>query len=293
MACQKDIDHMPPSFFDLGQRVLLRRIKSNAKDLTEIDLVDVNLGPKVTCKLLDALHENNVVKTLWLSGNAMGDRGAVALADLLKANCNICQVILGLNEIGATGAVAISEALMEDGAVLDVLCMGGNFGVGDLGASAIGRALGKNTSLIELWLRDNGIGIKGAQALADGLRHNVTLKQQWLGGNDMGDEGAAALANAIRSSGTISIMDLSNNGISDVGASSLRDALERNFSIVKLDLSGNNITASLLKDIEELVCTNNKRAKEVRRMEFTKKAASEGTVASSPSSSSILSHESR
>ena len=276
---------MPPSFFDIGQRVLLRRVKSNAKDLTEIDLVDANLGPKATCKLLDALHENNVVKTLWLSGNAMGDRGAVALADLLKANCNICQVILGLNEIGATGAVAISGALMKDGAALDVLCMGGNFGVGDLGASAIGEALGKNTSLIELWLRDNGIGIKGAQTLADGLRHNATLKELWLGGNDIGDEGAAALANTIRSSGTISVMDLSNNGISDVGASSLRDALERNFSLVKFDLSGNNITASLLKDIEELVCTNNKRVKEMRRMEFTKKAASEGTVASSSSSS--------
>ena len=137
---------MPPSFFDIGQRVLLRRVKSNAKDLTEIDLVDANIGPKATCKLLDALHENNVVKTLWLSGNAMGDRGAVALADLLKANCNICQVIFGLNEIGATGAVAISGALMKDGAALDVLCMGGNFGVGDLGASAIGEALGMDSS---------------------------------------------------------------------------------------------------------------------------------------------------
>ena len=270
---------MPPSLFDLGQRrqrVLLRRIKNNEKDLTEIDLVDANLGPKATCKLLDALHGNNVVKTLWLSGNAMGDRGAVALADLLKANCNIYQVILGLNEISETGAVAISKALMEDDAVLDVLCMGGNFGVGDLGASAIGGALGKNTSLIELWLRNNGIGIKGAQTLADGLRHNATLKQLWLGGNVVGDEGAAALANAIRSSGTISVVDLSNNGISDVGASSLRDALERNFSIVKFDLSGNNITESLLKDIEELVCTNNKQAKEVRRTEFTKKTGASG-----------------
>lgn len=62
-------------------------------------------------------------------------------------------------------------------------------------------------------------------------------------------------------------MDLSNNGISDVGASSLRDALERNFGLVKFDLSGNNITASLLKDIEELVCTNNKRVSESKKCE--------------------------
>ena len=74
----------------------------------------------------------------------------------------------------------------------------GRGGIGDAGASALGKALSINRTLKVLDLRSNDIGHLGASALAAGLEVNRTLAELNLAGfgcrMKIGDSGAKAVA---------------------------------------------------------------------------------------------------
>ena len=105
---------------------------------------------------------------LGLGSNAIGEAGAVAVANALKDKPKLSHVDLGSNAIGEAGAVAVADALKDNKPELSSL---------ELGANAIGEA--------------------GAVALADALKDNKPeLSVLRFGGKAIGEAGAVALADA-------------------------------------------------------------------------------------------------
>jgi len=92
-------------------------------------------------------------------------------------------------------------------------------------------ALGQNTTITTLTLRENRIGAEGARALAG----NTTITTLNLDSNKIGDEGARALAGNT----TITTLNLDSNKIGDEGAR----VLAGNTTITTLSLSWNEIGA--------------------------------------------------
>jgi Ran GTPase-activating protein (RanGAP) involved in mRNA processing and transport len=119
-------------------------------------------------KVVDALAKNRTIKSLslwrWTSGSG-GNKGAKAVATILKENSTIESVHLGNNDIGVEGAKAISEALKGNTSLRRIsLC---NNSIGNEGGKAIADALQENTSILRIDLNGNQIGNEGAKVIAD------------------------------------------------------------------------------------------------------------------------------
>jgi hypothetical protein len=108
-----------------------------------------------------------------LSSNAIGAKGAAALADALKVNKTLSSLNLRQNSIGAKGAAALADALKVN-KTLSRLNLPQN-SIGPEGTVALANALKVNTTLIKLDVARNLSGSEGALALANALKVNRTL----------------------------------------------------------------------------------------------------------------------
>ena len=142
-----------------------------------------------------------VLKTLNLVNNKIGDEGAAAIAKALRGNKVLTDLNLRLNNIG------------------------------DKGAAALGKALEVNGVLTNLDLWNNNIGDEGATALASALRVNAVLKTLDLYANNIRVEGAAAIAQALRGNGVLKSIDLSWNNLGDQGKNAIQDAARERVAV--------------------------------------------------------------
>ena len=92
------------------------------------------------------------------------DDEAVELAQALKQNPNLKRVILYGNEIGNKGAVALAELMVEKKDTLEGMWLYTNK-IGEVGALAIADAMKGNTQLVQLLLFDNSFGEQGLDVL--------------------------------------------------------------------------------------------------------------------------------
>ncbi|CAK0866673.1 unnamed protein product [Prorocentrum cordatum] len=174
------------------------------------------------------------LQALNLSYNSMGDEGAAALAEALRAPGalpSLQTLNLSFNSMGAEGAAALAEALRAPGALPSLQTLNlARIDVGDEGAAALAEALrapGALPSLQELVLARNRVGNEGAAALAEALRAPdalPSLQTLYLSVNDVGAEGAAALAEALRGPGALPSLQelvLSFNSMGAEGAAAL------------------------------------------------------------------------
>ena len=61
--------------------------------------------------MAEAIASNNALRSLSLSDNYIGEKGALALAEALGRNTSIVELTLKGNELGDAGAKALCEAL--------------------------------------------------------------------------------------------------------------------------------------------------------------------------------------
>jgi Ran GTPase-activating protein (RanGAP) involved in mRNA processing and transport len=94
-------------------------------------------GP-ATCAWLHA--GNRTLTALNLSQNAIGDRGATALAEALKLNSTLARLDLSGNAIDEAGARALASALRENHGLVS-LSIGDNY-LGEAGAKVRFGSLG-------------------------------------------------------------------------------------------------------------------------------------------------------
>ena len=118
-----------------------------------------------TYGLARMLEYNNTLKELYIGGNDISDDikegyyGAQAIANALKENKNSALTILhiGNNKIGDKGAIAFAEMLRINNTLKELYI--NNKIIGDTGASALKEALEVNTTLTTLDIidKDNSI----------------------------------------------------------------------------------------------------------------------------------------
>jgi Ran GTPase-activating protein (RanGAP) involved in mRNA processing and transport len=150
-------------------------------------------------KKLELVVQPLRVNKAVLLGNALGDKGAVALAKAVPAGKleSLQRLNLGQSGIMDDGAKALALAMEEGGLPLVRLGLEGN-GIGDEGAEAIARAVrsGGVPKLRCLDLEGNQIGDSGARALAEALEEAPEIRELWVHGNAFRSAGRDALRNA-------------------------------------------------------------------------------------------------
>ena len=102
---------------------------------------------------------NHTLTVLNLELNGVGEGGAQAIAEALRANHTLTKLYLGDNRVGDAGAHAIAEALRVNH-TLTMLNLHGN-AVGEGGAQTIAETLRVNHTLTELHLVSNRVGEGG------------------------------------------------------------------------------------------------------------------------------------
>ena len=164
--------------------------------------------------LKELLQNCTHLKSLHLSGNALGDEGTQEICSVLPKTLQTLD--LRYNDITAVGVGAIPLTQ------LSVLYLEGNL-LGDDGAAAV-AATGK---LRELYLGQNGIGSAGAEAIAAQLK-SFQLQKLYLEGNNIGMLGAQHFIDALNDLGqekSLKKLYVDNNNIGKETAQKVGKAL--------------------------------------------------------------------
>jgi len=223
-----------------------------------IDMCKQVVGPTYIGQLTQAVTASTEVQHLLLGNNVVGDSGATAIAEMVRARSSTVPIetlYLAGNEFTATGAAALADALTSDTAVtslwlkrnplgpagvkhiaamlrtnptIEVLDLV-NTAAGDEGVASLFDALRQNTSLRVLYLDANAITATGARAIADYFDYiksegRVGLTGLFLGINRLGDDGAIAVAHAVKGYQPLQQLDLGSNRIESGGLRSILDA---------------------------------------------------------------------
>ena len=184
----------------------------------------------LTCALLGAGAPDlkggqfRQLKTLRLWRCAIGDDGAVCVAELMKLGGGaqpmaLSYVSLMDNRIGPRGCAALGAALDcvgEPGpSKVVALDLANNEMIGDEGAEALCLGLRSNTVLKRLHLPFCNVGAAGARAIAQAIcMPTGKLEHLMLTGNRLGAEGLRNLSDGLRRSKALQVLDVSDNRIS-------------------------------------------------------------------------------
>mmetsp|Transcript_7374 Transcript_7374/g.16718 ORF Transcript_7374/g.16718 Transcript_7374/m.16718 type:complete len:308 (-) Transcript_7374:328-1251(-) len=239
------------------------------------------------------------MKSILLTGNKIGHKGAESLAGALLCNKSLVSISLGGNIIGDKGAESIAGGLARWDCSLKTIYLDRNQ-ISDNGAIKLACALKDNDSLERLELGGNKISFMGAESLEITLKENQALQVIGLDNNMIGDEGAGCFAAALMVNKTLQRVDLSSNNIGKGGAESLAESLRMNKTLLEIKLIGNNIgndgtsileMKSIFADVLEDNCTIQKvqLTKQVILQNHKKKAALPEMIQSLPRTSLELS----
>ena len=221
-----------------------------------------NLTTRELLTFSEYLRFSCTLQTLFLGVRFdYSNLGMKALAQSLQTNCvltHLCVDYAQHNEDEI--AVALSEAL-ESNSTLTHLCFTYHDErisvIGPSGASALARALTKNSTLKCLDLGSHSIGNSGAQAFADALQTNSTLTHLDLGANYIGHFGTEAIFKALQFNHVMTHLVLSTSTISDSGAEALAAALQSpSTQLSHLDLAQCNITPLAVQTLAGAFQTN-------------------------------------
>ena len=194
---------------------------SNYYSFTELILSKIGIGPRGGVLLAEPLRTNQTIVHLDLERCGLTAIGACAIFRVLATNTTIRKLNMSLNDCKAATSVGNDEA-----------------------TKALGDALSKNSTLIELLLVRSGLGPKGGINLATGLSNNSSLLLLDMTGNDIMADGGQAIGEALKSNRTLRDLNLRWNRIGcggDLGILSLADALRVNNGLQKLDVSINEL----------------------------------------------------
>ncbi|CAJ1455787.1 unnamed protein product [Effrenium voratum] len=168
---------------DIAKAQLLKpALRQLAANVAHLDLTGQSLGDTGALLLADAMKGNSSLRILSLRWNGIKERGAAAIAAALQVSHVRC-LDLYCNSFGDSGATHVAQAANSCNSLRE-LDLGWN-SVCDPGAAAIATCLMQNQTLLELGLEQNAIGENGAKALAAALQQNHSLIKLRLRGNPL------------------------------------------------------------------------------------------------------------
>ncbi|KAL1515158.1 hypothetical protein AB1Y20_004219 [Prymnesium parvum] len=228
-----------------GAAPLALSLKWNER-VQHLDLSDNGLGADGVCSVLDALTQGGApeLRSLSLRRNQAGVEGAEGAAALLCARPAhpLERLDLTANAIGDRGASAVARGLARNASLLSLIL--GDNEIDAEGAEQLASALKVNSRLAELSLEWNNIRAEGGRAVAEALQGQRSLHTLNLGWNGLMDEGVAAVAAALRpakgsegeSPCALSDLRLHQNRMTAQGSGALACVIKH---LDSLDVSGN------------------------------------------------------
>uniref|UniRef100_A0A6T8GDL3 Uncharacterized protein n=3 Tax=Hemiselmis andersenii TaxID=464988 RepID=A0A6T8GDL3_HEMAN len=232
----------------------LDRLRNREAPLKEVLLRGCKLGDEGVKELSGAMTDYKCLKKLDLAWNAITAAGCRVLCKSIVTTKNLTCIILNKNNIGDKGAVALAfvlkpEPMKPEPKISKVELIGNQ--IGPAGATAIAEALMKNKVIKRLHMGGNEVGDKGAKPMSELVMKNVSLKQVFLDHNGITDKGAKMLAHAMKVNSKIDQLDLFNNDkIGDKGAKAIDEAMNNPIWFVRLpkQQTTSGVIASLSKE---------------------------------------------
>ncbi|KAL7566727.1 hypothetical protein ACA910_017781 [Epithemia clementina (nom. ined.)] len=267
---------------DAGASIIARGFMQNGKHHDKLSILDMGFNDigDSGCEAiaLMAIAGNLNISGVYLSGNRIGEKGALAIAGAILHGSGISALHLSANKIGSRGIKAVVGAVAKhDATVFDLiqqqphhqqgnnssvtprtvteLHIGGT-GIDTTGFIAVpGMAL-SNTSMKVLCLSNNNINDNDILMLSQALSQNksIPLEKLELSFNEISDQGVECLMNAVWGSPHMRVLKLDNNKLQDRGAQ-LCAVVLTSIELEVLDLGFNRVTTvgirSLMKKIPE------------------------------------------
>jgi Ran GTPase-activating protein (RanGAP) involved in mRNA processing and transport len=244
---------------------------NNHHQLSVLDLGFNSIGD-VGCGYI-ALHclaGNYNLQSLYLSGNQVGEKGALSIAGAILHGTSLHGLYLSANQIGPMGVKTIAGAIAKnESKILSMrleanrqLCRSmetihlASTAMESSGFLAIPGMLLSNSSVKSLCISDNNLDDQDMLLLSQALTQNklVPLETLQLSFNQITCIGVECLMNALWGSKTLRELKLDNNKIQDRGAQ-LCAVVLTSVSLEYLDLSFNKVSTTgikaLMKNLSE------------------------------------------
>jgi hypothetical protein len=150
---------------------LAETLKSDNKIIV-LNLADNELGEDGINDILRVLLKNETLTELDISANHF--KSCIA-GTFIAENQVICSLNVSKNSIGDEGAISIGEALPHNTSLTRLSVA--SCRISDAGAIAIARSITKNTSLKNLGLNDNFLTRECGYELVDAIRANEIIRK--------------------------------------------------------------------------------------------------------------------
>jgi Ran GTPase-activating protein (RanGAP) involved in mRNA processing and transport len=260
---------------DAGTCILAAAFLRNGRHHHNISLLDLGFNSvgDVGCEALavHALAGNYNFRTLYLSGNQIGEKGAVSIAKAILHGTGLSSLHISANRIGPVGMKALAGAIAKNDARVKEAGSGessgenaasmvelhlGSTDMESAGFIAIPGMLLSNSSLRSLCLSNNNIDDNDMLLLSQAFSQNklVPIEVLALSFNQITCAGVECLMNSVWGSSTLRTIKLDNNRILDRGAQ-LCAVVLTSIALEVLDLGFNRITTvgikALMKNISE------------------------------------------
>ena len=194
-------------------------------------------------QLADSLIDNKTIYNLMFCGNAWGDDSARILASYLKKSESLSSFSLNSGDIGDAGATALAEVLRANN-TLNCLNLNRNPGIGNPSVMSLCEALKVNTTLNSLDLSETGISDAGVLSLVEVLKTNTSsLTSLSLSDIKISNHSITSIAEVLRVNSTLKELTFEGNKVGVCGAKLVAESLKVNTTLKLLSLSRNNIKA--------------------------------------------------
>ena len=266
---------------DEGAAIIAASVSQDGRfhsNLTVLDLGFNGIGDKGCAEIaVKALAGNHVVRTLFLTGNCIKQKGAMALAGAILHGCSLSRLHMSANDLGSIGVKALTGAIAEaESRRQQILQRTGGIVIADVkpiefedfrlddvkmgpqGFACIPSMITTNCAIRVLSLSNNGLDDKHVVLLSQALARNQSfpIASLQLSFNKITCVGVESLMNAIWGSKTLCEIKLDNNLILDRGAQ-LCSVVLSSVALQVIDLGYNRFTTVGIKAIMKSLSENN------------------------------------
>jgi len=206
------------------------------QNLTVLDLGFNSVGDAgCTALSLHMVAGNHTLRNLFLSGNHIERKGAMALASAILHGCSLSRLNLSANNLGADGINVIAQSIREAESRVQQLLQ-------RQGGIKLGYNI-KPVTIEELNVDNVSMLSKGFEALSLMVLTNFNLKNISLANNDLHDSDLALLSQSLTQNKEIPIKSLvlSFNKITCVGVECLMNAVWGSQTLKEIKLDNNKM----------------------------------------------------
>ncbi|KAH0795143.1 Leucine Rich Repeat family protein [Histomonas meleagridis] len=183
-------------------------LKRNDPIINSLNMCTIQMTDDMIDILIEALNSNSFISKIVLFDNALTEKSAIKIFNLLLTNPKLTHLEISNNKLSDESIIELSKTL---------------------------KKLPPNRDPISVCLRKNDFSLMGAEALAGALRSNVPV--YWLDLRDnpqIGDRGIESIACSLTSNTNLTGLDVIKCGCNELGAAALADSLLDNHTLKTL-----------------------------------------------------------